>query len=45
MKSWDFFDFLLTKANVIGTPGVGFGLEGYFRLTSFNTYENTIIVF
>ena len=42
MKSWDFFDFLLTKANVIGTPGVGFGLEGYFRLTSFNTYENTI---
>ncbi|MCR5706408.1 MAG: LL-diaminopimelate aminotransferase [Acholeplasmatales bacterium] len=42
MKSWDFFDFLLTKANVIGTPGVGFGGEGYFRLTSFNTYENTL---
>ncbi len=44
MSSWDFFDLMLTKANVVGTPGVGFGAngEGFFRLTSFNTYENTI---
>ncbi len=41
--SWDFFDRLLTKANVVGTPGSGFGKngEGYFRLTAFNTYEKT----
>ena len=44
MKSWDFFDLLLTKANVVGTPGAGFGPsgEGYFRLTAFGTYENTL---
>ncbi len=42
MASWDFFDYLLKEANVIGTPGEGFGGEGYFRLTSFNTYENTL---
>ena len=44
MKSWDFFDLLLTKANVIGTPGVGFGPsgEGYLRLTSFGSKETTI---
>lgn len=44
MKSWDFFDKLLTEANVVGTPGVGFGPsgEGYFRLTGFGTKENTI---
>lgn len=44
MSSWDFFDLMLTKANVVGTPGVGFGKngDGFFRLTSFNTYENTI---
>lgn len=44
MKSWDFFDLLLTKANVVGTPGSGFGPsgEGYFRLTAFGTYENTL---
>src|SRR5699024_1189709 len=44
MKSWDFFDMLLTKANVVGTPGEGFGKsgEGYFRLTAFGTRENTI---
>ena len=44
MKSWDFFDKLLTEANVVGTPGSGFGPhgEGYFRLTAFNTKENTI---
>ncbi|MEA4853130.1 MAG: LL-diaminopimelate aminotransferase [Christensenella sp.] len=43
MKSWDFFDKLLYEANVIGTPGSGFGKsgEGYFRLTAFNTRENT----
>jgi len=40
--SWDFFDRLLKEANVIGTPGVGFGPagEGYFRLTAFGTPEN-----
>ncbi|MCL1881357.1 MAG: LL-diaminopimelate aminotransferase [Oscillospiraceae bacterium] len=44
MDSWDFFDFMLTKANVVGTPGVGFGENGAnkFRLTAFNTYENTV---
>ena len=43
MKSWDFFDFLLEKVGVVGTPGSGFGKcgEGYFRLTAFNTMENT----
>ena len=44
MTSWEFFDFLLKKANVVGTPGSGFGPsgEGYFRLTAFGTYENTV---
>jgi LL-diaminopimelate aminotransferase len=44
MTSWDFFDVLLNKANVVGTPGSGFGPsgEGYFRLTAFGTYENTL---
>ena len=43
MSSWDFFDHLLEKANVVGTPGSGFGPhgEGYFRLTAFGTHENT----
>lgn len=43
MTSWDFFDLLLEKANVVGTPGSGFGPsgEGYFRLTAFGTAENT----
>ncbi len=43
MDSWTFFDLLLKEANVVGTPGVGFGPsgEGYFRLTAFNTLENT----
>ena len=43
MPSWDFFDLLLNEANIVGTPGAGFGPsgEGYFRLTAFNTYENT----
>ncbi|MCL1902892.1 MAG: LL-diaminopimelate aminotransferase [Oscillospiraceae bacterium] len=41
--SWDFFDILLKEANVVGTPGEGFGQNGKdrFRLTSFNTKENT----
>jgi len=41
--SWEFFDRLLLNANVVGTPGVGFGPsgEGYFRLTAFGTLENT----
>ena len=44
MSSWDFFDYLLEKANVLGTPGSGFGPsgEGYFRLTAFGSYENTV---
>ena len=44
MSSWEFFDYLLEKANVVGTPGSGFGPsgEGYFRLTAFGTYENTV---
>ena len=44
MTSWEFFDYLLENANVIGTPGSGFGPsgEGYFRLTAFGTYENAV---
>ena len=44
MTSWEFFDYLLSRANVVGTPGSGFGAhgEGYFRLTAFGTYENTL---
>ena len=44
MTSWEFFDYLLTTANVVGTPGSGFGPSGehYFRLTAFGTYENTV---
>lgn len=43
MDSWAFFDLLLNEANVVGTPGSGFGPngEGYLRLTAFNTLENT----
>ena len=43
LTSWEFFDLLLNQANVVGTPGSGFGRagEGYFRLTAFNTTENT----
>lgn len=43
MKSWDFFDLLLEKIQVVGTPGEGFGPsgEGYFRLTAFGSAENT----
>lgn len=44
MDSWEFFDFLLNNAQVVGTPGAGFGENGkkYFRLTSFGNRENTI---
>lgn len=43
MTSWDFFDRLLTEANVVGTPGSGFGPGGehYFRLSAFGSRENT----
>lgn len=42
--SWEFFDILLERCHVAGTPGSGFGPsgEGYIRLTAFNTYENTV---
>lgn len=44
MTSWEFFDYLLENVNVVGTPGSGFGPsgEGYFRLTAFGSYENTV---
>ncbi len=44
MGSWEFFDLLLEEANVVGTPGEGFGCngEGFFRLTAFGSRENTI---
>lgn len=44
MGSWEFFDYLLENAQVAGTPGAGFGPsgEGYFRLTAFGSYENTV---
>ena len=44
MTSWEFFDYLLEKANIVGTPGSGFGAhgEGFFRLTAFGTHENTL---
>ena len=43
MSSWEFFDYLLEKANVVGTPGSGFGKngEGFFRLTAFGSHEST----
>ncbi|MCR5627993.1 MAG: LL-diaminopimelate aminotransferase [Lachnospiraceae bacterium] len=43
MTSWEFFDYLLEKVNIVGTPGSGFGPsgEGYFRLTAFGSHENT----
>lgn len=44
MSSWEFFDFMLEKLAVVGTPGAGFGKmgEGYFRLTGFGSRENTL---
>ncbi len=43
MESWEFFDLLLTKVGIVGTPGAGFGKNGknWFRFTSFNTIEKT----
>lgn len=43
MSSWEFFDYLLENANVVGTPGAGFGPsgEGYFRLTAFGSFANS----
>jgi len=42
VDSWGFFDLLLNQANVVGTPGSGFGAagEGYFRLSAFNSRAN-----
>ncbi|MEI6518762.1 MAG: LL-diaminopimelate aminotransferase [bacterium] len=44
MSSWEFFDYLLANANVVGTPGAGFGAngEGFFRLTAFGNHDNVI---
>ena len=44
MKSWEFFDLMLTKCNVVGTPGQGFGEngEGYFRLSGFGDQQRTL---
>ncbi|MCR5107734.1 MAG: LL-diaminopimelate aminotransferase [Lachnospiraceae bacterium] len=44
MSSWDFFDMMLDKMNIVGTPGGGFGPsgEGYFRLTAFGSHENCL---
>ena len=45
MSSWEFFDLLLEKIQVVGTPGVGFGEngDGYFRFTTFGDVEDTKI--
>lgn len=44
MKSWEFFDYLLSNANIVGTPGCGFGKngEGFFRLTAFGKRESML---
>lgn len=44
LTSWQFFDLLLNRYHIVGTPGSGFGPsgEGYLRLTAFNTLENTV---
>jgi len=44
MSSWEFFDMLLEKYNIVGTPGVGFGQngEGFFRLTAFGNRDNVL---
>ena len=43
MGSWEFFDYLLNKAQIVGTPGEGFGKcgEGYFRFSTFGSPEDT----
>jgi LL-diaminopimelate aminotransferase len=42
LSSWDFFDQLLERSHVVGTPGSGFGPagEGYFRISAFNSHAN-----
>ena len=44
MLSWDFFDFLLNRCGIVGTPGAGFGAkgEGFFRLTAFGNRNNVV---
>jgi LL-diaminopimelate aminotransferase len=44
LSSWDFFDLLLTKAQIVGTPGAGFGAcgEGYFRFSCFGSPQDTV---
>ena len=44
MESWDFFDYLLENAQVVGTPGAGFGKNGknFFRITAFGSKEGTV---
>lgn len=44
MGSWEFFDYLLENANVVGTPGAGFGKngDGFFRLTAFGDQQRTL---
>lgn len=44
MGSWEFFDLLLNKANVVTTPGAGFGPhgEGYIRMTAFGDADQTV---
>lgn len=44
MGSWEFFDYLLNEAGIVGTPGAGFGQcgEGFFRLTAFGNYEDAV---
>ena len=44
LGSWEFFDLLLNKIQVVGTPGEGFGKcgEGYFRFSTFGSHEDTI---
>jgi LL-diaminopimelate aminotransferase len=44
MGGWEFFDSILNRFGIVGTPGEGFGKNGagYFRLTAFGSYENTL---
>ena len=44
MDSWEYFDYLLNEAEIVGTPGAGFGKngEGYFRLTAFGDAQKTV---
>lgn len=44
MGSWEFFDYLLNNAGIVGTPGAGFGKngDGFFRLTAFSSHNSTL---